>query len=109
MRERPFSSSYDAATCTLSVVGAVDADHESDLDSALVDAVKDAVDRGRLATVDLSEIDFFPSSALGVLIDATRRAAGAEAGRSYVLVARPGTVAARVLDLCGLPHRPDRP
>lgn len=109
MRERPFSSSYDAATSTLAVVGAIDVDHEPDFDAALVDAVKRAADRGGPATVDLSEVDFFPSSALGVLVDATRRATGPEAGRSYVLVARPGTVAARVLDLCGLPHRPDRP
>lgn len=101
MHERPFSSSYDASTATLAVVGAIEAERESGFDTVLAEALADAAHRGRRAMIDLSEVDFFPSAALGVLIVATERV-GVD---GYELVARSGTIAARVLDLCGLAHR----
>ena len=57
---------------------------------------------GRLV-VDLSEVDYLPSVAVGVLT----RALGAmtRAGGELDLVARRGSVAQRVLMICALPYR----
>lgn len=104
MIERPFASTYDATTSTLAVTGAVGEDVEPDFERALVEAL--ARTSGVLR-IDLSEVDYLPSSALGTLISVTRPAPAAGAdGRPYELVAAPGSVAARVLEICGLPHRP---
>lgn len=57
---------------------------------------------GRLV-VDLSEVAYLPSVAVGVL---TRGLGQAQrAGADLVLLASPGTVAQRVLMVCALPYR----
>ncbi|MBB6627479.1 hypothetical protein H5V45_09105 [Nocardioides sp. KIGAM211] len=58
---------------------------------------------GRTLTVELSEVDYLPSVAVGVL---TRGLASAlRAGGGLDLVARRGSVAQRVLMVCALPYR----
>lgn len=98
MLEQNFEA--DVVDGTLVVRGAVDdygiialrnllAEHGGDLTGRLV--------------VDLSEVDYLPSVAVGVLT----RAMGAmrRAGGELDLVARRGTVAQRVLMVCALPYR----
>lgn len=53
-------------------------------------------------TLDLSEVTFLPSMAVGVL--ATSQAGARRNGADLVLVAQDGTVAQRVLRVCGLPY-----
>ncbi len=58
---------------------------------------------GARLVVDLSDVDYLPSVGVGVL---TRGLGAArQAGAEIVLVARPGTVAQRVLMVCALPYR----
>ena len=52
--------------------------------------------------IDLTEVTFLPSAAVGVL--ATSRATAAKNGADIELVAQEGTIAQRVLTICGLPH-----
>jgi anti-anti-sigma factor len=78
-----------------------------DLDEAatvgLRDAINDATDHlsGDL-TIDLSDVDFLPSSAIGVL--ATSQAGARRNGATIAFVATTGTVAQRVLSVCGLDY-----
>ena len=58
---------------------------------------------GARLVVDLSEVAYLPSVAVGVL---TRGLGQAQrAGADLVLLASPGTVAQRVLMVCALPYR----
>jgi anti-anti-sigma factor len=52
--------------------------------------------------VDLSDVDFFPSAAVGVL--ATARAGAQAHGATVALVAADGSIAQRVLMICALPY-----
>ena len=78
-----------------------------DLDEGATRELRDLVAKAtdnltRELVIDLTDVDFFPSSAVGVLAkardDARRHGAG------ITLVAAEGTVAQRVLTICGLPH-----
>ena len=51
--------------------------------------------------VDLSDVDFFPSMAVGALIGALKRSRGA-----LTVVAREGSFAAKVLGVCGIAFEP---
>ena len=53
-------------------------------------------------TIDLSDVDFLPSSAIGVL--ATTQAGARRNGATISFVATEGTVAPRVLMVCGLDY-----
>lgn len=53
-------------------------------------------------TIELSQVDFLPSSAVGVL--ATSQAAARRNGSDITFVAEDGTVAQRVLRVCGLDY-----
>lgn len=53
-------------------------------------------------TIDLSDVDFLPSSAIGVL--ATTQASARRNGATIAFVAQEGTVAQRVLMVCGLDY-----
>ena len=53
-------------------------------------------------TIDLSDVDFLPSSAIGVL--ATTQADARRNGATVTFVANDGTVAQRVLRVCGLDY-----
>ena len=53
-------------------------------------------------TIELSDVDFLPSSAIGVL--ATSQAGARRKGAEITFVAQDGTVAQRVLRVCGLDY-----
>jgi anti-anti-sigma factor len=53
-------------------------------------------------TIDLTDVDFLPSSAIGVL--ATAQAGARRNGATITFVAADGSVAQRVLTICGLKH-----
>lgn len=53
-------------------------------------------------TIDLSDVDFLPSSAIGVL--ATSQAGARRNGANIAFVAQDGTIAQRVLTVCGLDY-----
>jgi anti-anti-sigma factor len=52
--------------------------------------------------VDLSAVDFLPSAAVGVLAKA--RATAQANGATITFAATEGSIAQRVLTICGLPH-----
>lgn len=56
----------------------------------------------RELVVDLSDVDLLPSSAVGVLANAQDTAR--KQGANLTFVAADGTIAARVLTICGLPY-----
>jgi anti-anti-sigma factor len=53
-------------------------------------------------TVDLTDVDLLPSSAVGVLANAQDTAT--KQGAALTFVAAEGTIAARVLTICGLAY-----
>jgi anti-anti-sigma factor len=97
MEETPFDTLFFAESSTLVVLGCIDELH--------VDAFRERLraatgDYHRDLVIDLSEAEFIPSVAVGVMVGATKacRANGA----TLRLDARSGTIARRVLDICGL-------
>jgi anti-anti-sigma factor len=98
LQERPFVASYDAETGTLALSGILD-----DLSLAEMCAALDAATAAhtRDTVVDLSEVDFLPSMALGAL--ATTLKGMRTAGCSFVITTAPGALAHRVLKISGLP------
>ena len=52
--------------------------------------------------VDLTDVDLLPSSAVGVLANAQDTAG--KQGAALTFIAADGTIAARVLTICGLPY-----
>lgn len=67
------------------------------------DLATHSADFTRDLTVDLSDIDFFPSSAVAIAAIALENAK--VRGTTFELVAREGSVAQRVLHICELPYR----
>lgn len=53
-------------------------------------------------TIDLTDVDFLPSSAIGVL--ATAQTGASRKGATITFVAADGSVAQRVLAVCGLEY-----
>ncbi len=103
MDERPFSAVTGPDGRTLAVSGAVDELALDDFRRALhlcMNGSSDAV------VVDLSDVDFLPCMAIGVLVGAIKHD-----WDSVTVVARDGCFAARVLALCGIPfkNRDDAP
>ena len=99
MVDRPYSSTWEQHTHLLRVHGAVDELSVRAFRDDLEEHV--AVEAG--TTVDLSDVDFFPSEAIAALVAAMKRAAGGGNSLDVVVAAR--TVPQRVLSICGLPHR----
>lgn len=107
--DRPYSSTLDRSALVLRLHGAIDELSAHAFRSDLLGAL--AVDgaagpdgtAGTDLTVDLRDVDFFPSVAVGALVSGFRQA-GAHGGTLDVLVAA-GSVPHRVLGICGLPHR----
>jgi anti-anti-sigma factor len=98
--ERPYSSTWDERTATLHVQGALD-----ELSAhAFRDDLLTQLPVGGSMLVDLTNVDLFPSAAVGALVAGLKQATAA-GSRIEVLVAA-GGVAQRVLAICGLPHRP---
>ena len=97
--DRPYSSVLDRSASVLRVHGVVDEMSAHTFRDDLLGALKAD---GSLS-VDLSDVDFFPSVAVGVLVAGIRQA-GANGGALDVLVDA-GSVPHRVLTICHLPHR----
>lgn len=96
MLERPFSSSHVDGVLTLG--GSID----EYAVAALRSAIKEHSDEHRRSlTVELSDVDFLPSVAVGVLATGLRQAE--ENGAELALVAAPGTISHRVLVITGMP------
>jgi len=98
--ERPYTSTWDEHTATLQVHGV--------LDELFAHAFRDDLLRrmpvGGSMLVDLTNVDLFPSAAVGALVAGMKQAT-AVGSRMEVLVAA-GGVAQRVLTICGVGHRP---
>lgn len=95
MAETPFDTRFVPELSTLFVRGCVDELRLDDFREALRTSSHDyTVD----LIVDLSEVQFLPSMAIGVLVGARKRFE--EAGLE--IVARHGTIARRVLEICWL-------
>ena len=98
-QQQSYASSFDETSQVLAVRG--------DIDEAGGVALRDEIskysqDFERTITVDLSDVDYCPSLAVGVLATARRKAE--ESGVELGLVAAEGTIAQRVLTICGLDH-----
>lgn len=100
VEDTPYAASYDAETGVLSVAGSVDElsgpTFRADLEKASDGFARDVV-------VDLTEVDFFPSLAVGVLAVALKNARNA--GHTLDVVAATDSIVARVLRISALPFR----
>jgi anti-anti-sigma factor len=97
MEEMPFSTSFLVESSTLVVHGCIDELQTETFREALREA---SDDYSRDLVVDLSEVEFMPSLAVGVLVGAAKKCAAS--GRRLHVEARKGTIARHVLDICGL-------
>jgi len=92
-----FSSELDRTTSRLVLHG--------DLDEGACVVLRDEIEAASASltsglTIDLSDVDFLPSAAVGVV--ATAQARAAKNGAELELVAREGSIAQRVLSICGV-------
>jgi anti-anti-sigma factor len=102
MKQRPFSyelSELSEAGQTLTLHGELDEAASAGLRDLLRVVLADLDGDLRL---DLADVDFLPSVAVGVL--AAAQGAAAKQGASITFVAAKGTIAQRVLTICGLAH-----
>jgi anti-sigma B factor antagonist len=81
--------------CVVSLGGELDLYNAEQVRTALVDACDDSHER---VIVDLAEVDFMDSTALGILIEARTKL---ENGRAFLL-ASPGLETKRALQISGL-------
>jgi anti-anti-sigma factor len=94
MHEPPFHAQVLADGRTLAVSGCVDELTADEFRRALDQRLKSSA----ATIVDLSDVDFFPSAAVGVLIGAMKRG-----NDRIAITARRDCFAAKVLDICGIP------
>ena len=99
MDEQSYSSNFDEPSLALTLHG--------EIDEASGVALRDEIskysqDFHRRISVDVGDVDYFPSLAVGVL--ATARKKADEAGVGLGIVAKEGSIAQRVLTICGLEH-----
>ncbi|MBB3041447.1 STAS domain-containing protein [Nocardioides sp. LMS-CY] len=99
MDEKPYAAAYDADQQVLFVAGSVD-----ELAGPVFreDLAKHTGQHTASLVVDLSDVEFFPSLAVGVLAVAMRQCR--EAGAEIEVRAREGGIVARVLTICALPY-----
>ncbi|GAB3761955.1 hypothetical protein GCM10027600_04850 [Nocardioides ginsengisegetis] len=97
--EQAYSSGFDETSSVLTVRGEID---EVAGVALREDIAKYTREFSRPIRIDLGGVDYFPSLAVGVVAAAQRKAAAA--GIDIGLVAAEGSVAQRVLTICGLPH-----
>jgi anti-anti-sigma factor len=96
---RALTCRVQAGSGTLIVSGSVD--------ETCVDEFRNAIDEctghfTRDLIIDVGDVDFLPSLAIGVLAGALREAE--KQGRRLELVAPANSIAGRVLRICGLPY-----
>jgi anti-anti-sigma factor len=94
-----FSYDLDQEHAVLVVRGDLDEPATIELRDTLVKATEEL--RSPLA-VDLSEVTFMPSPAIGVL--ATSQDKARRNGADLTLIAAPGSMAARLLTICAIDH-----
>jgi anti-anti-sigma factor len=99
VEEKPYESTYDAAQNVLTVSGSVD---ELAGPTFRDDIEKHSEHFSRSLVVDLSDVEFFPSLAVGVLAVAMKHSRNA--GTELEARAREGSIVARVLTVCALPY-----
>jgi anti-anti-sigma factor len=99
MAERALTSTFDPGTGTLAFSGAVD---ELSLTAFGTDVAEARADATGPLLIDLSDVDYFPSAAVSALISTLRTD---DAAAPTELLAVQGSIAQRVLHICGLPHR----
>jgi anti-anti-sigma factor len=99
MMQRSFSYDLAPAGQTLTLHGEVDEAASIELRELLRAITADLVGELR---IDLADVDFLPSVAIGVLAGA--QGAAAKRGAAVIFVAATGTIAQRVLTICGLAH-----
>jgi anti-anti-sigma regulatory factor len=90
----PFTTSKRGDGRTLAVSGSIEELAVDDFRRALHDHVVGSAD----AVIDLSDVDFLPSMAIGALVGVLKHAAD-----KVTLVAREGSRSAKLLRICGLP------
>ncbi len=93
--ERPYSAELDLASARVTVHGEIGELDTADFRRDLLEAVAQTE---TTVKVDLSDVDFLPSVAIGVLVGAMK----GSAGRIEIVAAR-RTIAAHLLQICGLP------
>jgi anti-anti-sigma factor len=98
--ENSHDASFDETTAVLTVRGDIDEDAGVALRENIAATTQNYT---RSIAIDLTEVDYFPSLAVGVVARALAKAR--ESGIELVLRAAPGTVAQRVLTVCGLEHQ----
>lgn len=99
MVDEPLSYEYDASDARLTVRGDVDEAAATRLREVLAEVTDQAT---RDLDIHLSEVEFLPSAAVGVLARTQEAARGN--GATITLVVGPDTLAQRVLKVCGLPY-----
>lgn len=95
-----FAVALDESAGVLCVEGEVDEPAATALRDTLAEAT------GQYAqglTIDLSDVLYLPSAAIGVLVVAQQKVRAS--GEQLELLAREGTIAQRVLAVCGLSYR----
>jgi anti-anti-sigma factor len=98
MTPRPFSYELSADGRTLTLHGELDEVATLELRELLRSQEVGQVDQ---LDLELTDVDFLPSVAVGVLASARAAAAGRDA--SITFVAAPSSISHRVLTICGLP------
>lgn len=97
MDEKPYEVAYDATANVLAVAGSVD---ELEGPTFRADLEKYSDGHSSDLTLDLSDVEFFPSLAVGVLVVALRTMR--DNGAELTILAREGSIVARVLTVCRL-------
>jgi anti-anti-sigma factor len=100
MPSQPLAVEYDATARVLRVEGELDQEGTEVLRAAIAEHSQAYTTE---LAVDLSEVTYCPSVAIGMLVTATKlfRASGTP----FELAARTGSMAARVLTLCAISFR----
>lgn len=102
MDSSTFTADYDDAAQLLTVTGEVDEAASTTLRELIGSST---ADHSRSIGIDLTAVTYLPSVAVGILARTQKDAA--DAGHPVDLLATDGTIAQRVLQVCGLPHRKD--
>ncbi len=100
MTPRQFTHELSADGRTMTLHGELDEIATLELRELLRDPRTGLADE---LEIELTDVDFLPSVAVGVL--AAARGAAAERNASIAFVAAPTSIAHRVLTICGLPCR----
>lgn len=99
MTEPEFRTDLDEARGVLVVHGELDEPATIELRETITQVTSDLSSQ---ITLDLGDVSFMPSPAIGVL--ATSQAKARRNGADLVLLAPEGTIAQRLLNICGLDH-----